>query len=218
MRKRFDLIVFDWDGTLMDSTAAIARSIQLACADLGLPVPEDERARHVIGLGMDAALAYAVPTLKPEQMPQMLARCRVHFLAHERLPTLFPGVQDMLSALRQAGWMLAVATGKSRAGLDRSLVETGLAPFFAATRCADETRAKPDPAMLFELVDNLRVEVRRTLMVGDTTHDLQMATDAGAEALAVSYGAHPAAGLQRLNPLACLHSVTELHEWLVCHA
>lgn len=218
MRKRFDLIVFDWDGTLMDSTAAIAGSIQLACSDLGLPVPDDERARHVIGLGMDAALAYAVPMLKPEQMPEMLARCRVHFLARARLPTLFPGVRDMLSALYQAGWLLAVATGKSRAGLDRSLMETELASLFVATRCADETRAKPDPAMLFDLVDSLNVDVRRTVMIGDTTHDLQMATDAGAAAVAVSYGAHPAAGLRRLNPLACLHSVSELHDWLVCHA
>ena len=218
MPARFDLVVFDWDGSLFDSTRAISRSIQLACADLGLPVPSDQRASYVIGLGLRDALEYAVPDLTPAQLPAMLERYRHHYQRQDRDIDLFPGARELLAALRARGHRLGVATGKSRAGLDRALAQAGLAHVFEATRCADETRPKPDPAMLRELGLRLAVPAGRTVMIGDTTHDLRMARDAGVAGLAVTYGAHPHADLLAEAPLACLASVAELADWLVTHA
>ena len=212
--RRFDLIVFDWDGTLMDSTAVIASSIQLSCADLGLPIPSDERARHVIGLGLTDALAYAVPKLPKERFPEMVARYRHHYLTRDSDLPLFDGVAAIVGSLKQAGYFVAVATGKSRVGLDRALEQTGLEPLFDATRCADESRSKPDPQMLWELGDELGVRSSRTLMIGDTTHDLQMANNAGAASLAVSYGAHDERALQGLGALAIVGSPAQLGTWL----
>lgn len=217
-QQRFDLIVFDWDGTLMDSTPAITRSIQLACRDLGLPVPDDAHARHVIGLGLRDALEYAVPTLDPADYGRLAERYRFHYLNRDAQLVLFPGVREMLEALRKQHYLLAVATGKSRVGLQRALETTGLIGVFDDTRCADETFSKPHPAMLLELTRELGMDVERTVMVGDTTHDLQMAANAGAAGVAVSYGAHPADVLHALDPLFCAGSVTELHRWLADHA
>ena len=193
---RFDLVVFDWDGTLMDSTDVIATSIQRACVDLGLPVPSDQRASHVIGLGLSDALAYAVPELPRARFPEMIERYRHHYLSRDADLPLFPGVREILAALKEEGHYVAVATGKSRVGLERALDHTGLRPLFDATRCADECRSKPDPAMLFELGDELGVRNARMLMVGDTTHDLLMASNAGAASVGVSYGAHAARALE----------------------
>lgn len=215
---RFDLIVFDWDGTLMDSTATIASSIQRACADLGLSVPSKERASHVIGLGLADALAYAVPDMPANLKPQMIERYRYHYLSRDADLVLFPEVREILTALKDRGHFLAVATGKSRVGLDRALDACGLRPLFDATRCADECRSKPDPQMLWELGDALGVPTDRMLMIGDTTHDLQMAANAGAHALAVSYGAHLYEALDGQGALAVLDSTAGLQRWLAEHA
>jgi len=217
-QQRFDLIVFDWDGTLMDSTPAITRSIQLACRDLGLPVPDDAHASHVIGLGLRDALEYAVPTLDPADYGKLAERYRFHYLSRDAQLVLFPGVREMLDALRGENYLLAVATGKSRIGLQRALEATGLTGVFDNTRCADETFSKPHPAMLLELTQDLGMELERTLMIGDTTHDLQMAANAGAAGVAVTYGAHPADVLHTLEPLYCAQSVPDLHRWLTQHA
>ena len=211
---RFDLIVFDWDGTLMDSTGTIASSIQRACADLGLPVPSNERANHVIGLGLTDALAYAVPELTKDQVPQMVERYRHHYLSRDAELVLFSGIREIIVALKDGGHYVAVATGKSRIGLDRAMNACGLRPLFDATRCADECRSKPDPQMLWELGDELGVRSDRMLMIGDTTHDLQMAANAGAHALAVSYGAHRHEMLDGQGALAVMRSPALLQAWL----
>ena len=215
--RRFDLIAFDWDGTLMDSTAVIASSIQRACADLGLPVPSDERAAHVIGLGLNDALAYAVPTLTPDLVPRMVERYRHHYLSRDAALPLFAGVREIVVELKQAGHFVGVATGKSRAGLDRAMRASGLDTLFDATRCADECRSKPDPQMLWELGDVLGVRNERILMIGDTTHDLSMAANAGAAGLAVSYGAHGAIELAGHGALAIVASPAELRQWLAAN-
>jgi phosphoglycolate phosphatase len=215
---RYGLIVFDWDGTLIDSTGAIAECIQEAAREMGLAVPDRERARHVIGLGLHASLRHAVPDLRAEQATAFVACYRRHFLAREDAMQLFPGVVGLLDALRARGHQLAVATGKSRRGLERALEATALRRYFAATRCADETEAKPDPAMLHELLAELAAAPERTLMIGDTSHDLQMASAAGVDAVAVCYGAHAARSLLALRPRACVPSVEDLRQWLHRHA
>jgi len=217
-RQRFDLIVFDWDGTLMDSTPTIAKCIQLASRDLGLPVPDDSAASHVIGLGLKDALSYAVPTLDPSDYPRLAERYRFHFLTRDAELVLFPGVREMLEALHAEHYFLGVATGKTRVGLERALATTGLGRRFDATRCADETFSKPHPAMLHELTRELGQNIERTVMVGDTTHDLQMAINAGAYGLGVSYGAHPEESLRALSPVHCASSIADLQQWLLAHA
>jgi phosphoglycolate phosphatase len=212
---RFDLVVFDWDGTLSDSTAAIVRAIQDAATDLGLPVPDDATASHVIGLGLHDALARAVPALPPERIAEYSARYRVHYLAREAELALFPGALELIAGLREAGVLLAIATGKSQRGLQRALAAAGLGAEFAATRCADQTHPKPHPAMLLELTEELMVEPRRTLMIGDTTHDLQMAEAAKAAAVGLTQGAHPYEQLAACRPLALFDSLTQLHQWLM---
>lgn len=214
MLDRFDLIVFDWDGTLIDSTATIARAIQHAAADLALPVPDLATASHVIGLGLHDALARAVPDLPQARVAEFSARYRYHYLANEESLDLFGGARELLEWIARAGRRLAIATGKSQAGLVRALAATELAPLFAATRCADQTSPKPHPAMLLELADELDVALDRVLMIGDTTHDLQMARAARASAVGVTYGAHPRAQLAALEPLALVDSVADLGAWL----
>jgi phosphoglycolate phosphatase len=214
MPKRFELLVFDWDGTLMDSAAAIIASIQLSCSDLGLPVPERERAAHVIGLGLKDALSYAVPELPPSDYGKLAERYRHHYLARDPDIELFPGMREMLVALKESGHVLAVATGKSRAGLERVLEATQLKRYFDSSRCADETHSKPHPAMLQELMQELLIAPESALMIGDTAHDLQMAVSAGVAALAVSYGAHPKDQLTAFNPIACIDAPQDLAPWL----
>ncbi|MDH4234550.1 MAG: HAD-IA family hydrolase [Gallionella sp.] len=218
MNKRYDLIVFDWDGTLMDSTAVIAGSIQAACRDLGLAVPDDETARHVIGLGLDQALHYAVPELTETMRPDLVARYRYHFLSQDEAIPLFKGARETIAELHGAGYWLGVATGKNSNGLNRALDSSGLREFFHATRTADRTLSKPNPAMLFELMDELAVSAERTLMVGDTTHDLLLAQNAKVDAVAMAHGAHPPEELQALNPLALMADFTELRAWLRANA
>lgn len=214
MAKRFDLLIFDWDGTLMDSTAAIVMAIQAASRDLDLPEPSAERARHVIGLGLSDALHHAVPDLSPERYPQMAERYRHHYLSGDHQLCLFAGAAELISELVAAGHLLAVATGKSRLGLDRALEHSGLRSCFHATRTADECFSKPHPQMLEELLDEFGVDKSRALMVGDTTHDLQMARNAGVAGLGVTYGAHSEDALLALEPVACISKVEELAAWL----
>jgi phosphoglycolate phosphatase len=211
---RYSLLVFDWDGTLIDSAGAIVWCIQSACRDLGLPVPDDARASHVIGLGLHDALAYAIPGLAPGEYGRVVERYRHHFLSRDPQIPLFPGAEAMLSGLRDRGHVLAVATGKSRAGLARALDNTGLRPLFASSRCADQCAPKPAPDMLRELMAELGTSEANTLMIGDTVHDLQMAEHAGVPAVAVSYGAHAKSDLAARAPLACLDSIDELTLWL----
>ncbi len=215
MNRKFDLLVFDWDGTLMDSAAAIAESLQAACAELGVPVPDDKRARYVIGLGLTDALAYAVPDLEPSQYPRLLDLYRRHFLRRDGGTTLFDGAADMIRELHDCGFLLAVATGKSRRGLDRALQETGLAGYFHATRCADEGFSKPHPGMLQAVMDALTAGPDATVMIGDTTHDLEMAGAAGVASVAVTYGAHEKMALSACKPLAMLDEIQGLRDWLL---
>ncbi len=217
-KKQFDFIVFDWDGTLMDSTATIVKCIQASARDLGLPVPDDKAASYVIGLGLSEALQLAMPDLDAKYYPRIVERYRHHYLAKDHELPLFPGVREMLEELSQEGYFLAVATGKSRVGLNRALHSANLLSMFDATRCADETFSKPHPAMLQELTRELGQDMRRTVMIGDTTHDLQMAVNAGAAGVAVEYGAHDVPALQGLNPVFSAKTVAELHGWLTENA
>lgn len=210
---KYSLLVFDWDGTIIDSASTIAECIRLAAADVGLPVPTREQASHVIGLGLQDALRHAVPSLPAEQVPQFVECYREHFRASEHTMDLFGGMRELLASLQKQR-ILGIATGKSRRGLDRSLEATGLKAYFRASRCADETHPKPHPAMLLELMDELGVRAEGALMIGDTSHDLQMARAAGVDALAVTYGAHAEDSLRSCQPRACVASVAELGRWL----
>lgn len=217
-KQQFNLIVFDWDGTLMDSTSAIVKSLQDSAADLGLPTPDRKKAAHVIGLGLREALETVLPDVNPEYYPKLVERYRTHFLKNSVSLSLFDGVREMLDDLKNQDYLLAVATGKSRAGLNRAIDEVGLQGYFDASRTADETHSKPHPAMLLELTGQLGEPMKRTVMIGDTTHDLLMANNAGASGIAVQYGAHPPKELQLLHPVYSADSVEELHRWLNEHA
>jgi phosphoglycolate phosphatase len=216
--RRFDLIVFDWDGTLFDSTGLIVRCIQQACRDIGAVVPSDVDAAYVIGLGMQDALRHAVPDLPVERYPELGLRYRHHYFASQHELSMFPGTLDMLQALKDRHHWLAVATGKGRRGLDEVLAHSQLKGLFDATRTADETASKPDPRMLNELMREFDADPRRTLMIGDTTHDLQLARNAGTPRVAVSYGAHDPEAFDAFEPLTVAHSTRELHDWLMTHA
>jgi len=216
--RRFDLIAFDWDGTLYDSTTLIVRCIQSACRDIGAAEPSDEAAAYVIGLGLHDALQHAAPGLPPERYPELGQRYRQHYWARQHELVLFPGTLEMLQALKGRNHLLAVATGKNRRGLDEALKQAQLHGLFDATRTADETASKPHPLMLQELMADLGVAPERTLMIGDTTHDLQLAVNAGTARVGVSFGAHDHETFEPLSPLFTAHSTTELHRWLLENA
>lgn len=217
-KKLFDFIVFDWDGTLMDSTVTIVKCIQAAARDLQLPVPDDAAAAHVIGLALAEAMQAVLPDVDPKFYPKMVERYRYHYLVRDHELPLFPGVREMLVDLAQQGYFLAVATGKSRVGLNRAMNSVNVLSMFDATRCADETFSKPHPAMLQELTRELGQDMQRTLMIGDTTHDLLMAANAGASAVAVEYGAHDASLLATVPTLYSAKKVADLHQWLTENA
>ncbi len=207
----FSLLVFDWDGTLMDSAGRIIECMELTFQDMGLTSPGQKAIRNIIGLGLTEAVQALIPDADDDLVQEIYQGYRRHFL-HPAAPSsdLFPGVQETLESLVQANYLLAVATGKGRAGLDKVLADTGLADYFVATRCADETFSKPHPEMLNQLIDFCGVEPHQSLMIGDTEYDLQMAINAGVKSVAVSYGAHEVARLQQHQPLVCLDSLTEL--------
>lgn len=218
MPQRFDLIVFDWDGTLFDSTALIVKSMQSAAADLGLTPPSRERASYVIGMGLLEALRYALPDLDAADYPKLGERYRQHYFASSHEVTLFDGVPAMLEALKARHHWLAVATGKSRRGLDEALAAVKMERLFDGTRTADETASKPHPQMLLELMREFGADPERTLMIGDTSHDLELARNAGCPAVAVTYGAHAHDSLLRYDPLLVAHDVPSLQAWLLQHA
>ena len=216
--RRFDLIAFDWDGTLFDSTAIIVRCIQAAVRDVGGTVPTDKEAAYVIGMGLMQALAHAAPDVPPEKYTELGNRYRFHYIQHQDDLSLFDGVLPLLNDLRERGHLLAVATGKSRRGLDEALHTVQLKGVFDGSRTADQTAGKPHPLMLQELMAEFDVAPERLLMIGDTTHDLQMAVNAGCASVGVSYGAHEPDAFHALKPLAVVHSVRELHDWLLNNA
>ena len=216
--RRFDLIAFDWDGTLFDSTAIIVRCIQAAVRDVGGTVPTDKEAAYVIGMGLMQALAHAAPDVPPEKYTELGNRYRFHYIQHQDDLSLFEGVLPLLNDLRERGHLLAVATGKSRRGLDEALHTVQLKGVFDGSRTADQTAGKPHPLMLQELMAEFDVAPERLLMIGDTTHDLQMAVSAGCASVGVSYGAHEPDAFHALQPLAVVHSVRELHDWLLNNA
>jgi phosphoglycolate phosphatase len=218
MAKRFDLIVFDWDGTLYDSTATITHAIQAAAVDVGCAMPSKEQASYVIGMSLRGALQHAVPDLPESRYGELADRYRHHYLAKEGELNFFDGIHELLSGLRKRGFRLAIATGKSRVGLDRALAQTDARKHFELSRTADETRSKPHPQMLLEIFEASAVSAARSLMIGDTTHDLQLASNAGCASLAVSYGAHDPQSLQNQGALACLPSVAEMQDWLFSEA
>jgi phosphoglycolate phosphatase len=216
--RQFDLIAFDWDGTLFDSTAIITRCIQLAVGDVGGAVPSDRDASYVIGLGLMEALAHAAPDVPKDKYPELGARYKHHYVQHQNDISLFAGVLPMLDALKQRQHLLTVATGKSRRGLDEALQAVELRGVFDGSRTADETAGKPHPLMLQELMAEFGVPAERVLMIGDTTHDLQMAVNAGCASVGVSYGAHEPEAFTSLRPRHVAHSVSELQLWLLNNA
>ncbi len=216
--RRFDLIAFDWDGTLCDSTAIIVRCIQAAVCDVGGAMPSDEAASYVIGMGLMQALAHAAPDVPRERYAELGNRYRYHYLQHQDDLSLFAGVMPLLGALRARGHLLTVATGKSRRGLNEALHTAQLRGVFDGSRTADETAGKPHPLMLHELMAEFDVAPERVLMIGDTTHDLQMALAAGCASVGVGYGAHPPDGFARYAPLFVADSVADLHAWLESNA
>lgn len=218
MPKRFQLLVFDWDGTLMDSAEAIVEALQAACGDLELPVPTDDNARFIIGMSLHDALAHVLPDLDPAEHPRLAERYRHHFLLRDGGTTLFPGAADTVRELHAAGFLLGIATGKSRRGLDRALASTGLVQYFHASRCADEGYCKPHPGMLTGLMNAVGVPAEKTLMIGDTSHDMAMAQSANVQRVGVGYGAHVKDALLAYEPLACVDSIAELRSWLLRHA
>jgi phosphoglycolate phosphatase len=215
MGRQYDLIVFDWDGTLMDSARHIVTAMQHAIRGLSLPARSDEQLRELIGLGLNDAFARLYPELNTAATLQLLSQYRHHFLKPPLSEAvLFAGVRETLTQLCANGYRLAVATGKSRRGLDRALDETGLRPFFTATRCADECKSKPDPQMLEEILWECEVETSRTLMVGDTEYDVAMARSVGVAALGVACGVHAPERLTRAGAHCVLPSVASLQAWL----
>ena len=216
--RNFDLIAFDWDGTLFDSTKIIVRCIQAAVLDVGGNKPSDKDAAYVIGLGLMQALAHAAPDVPPEKYPALGERYRHHYALHFDDLSLFDGVLGLLDELKARGYRLAVATGKSRRGLDEVLHSVELRGRFDSSRTADETAGKPHPRMLHELMEEFNLPADRVLMVGDTTHDLQMALNAGCPSVGVSYGAHEPEAFVALKPRFVAHSVQELHSWLLANA
>src|SRR5690625_5169550 len=213
--RKYKAVIFDWDGTVMDSTYSITHSIQLASQDLGLPVPSKEEASWIIGLSLETGLYRILPQLDEETMPQFIQRYRHHYFQRDNDLKLFDGMDELLSELKQQQILLSVATGKNRVGLDRALEATGLGPVFDATRCADETKSKPDPQMLHELMWELDIKPEEALMVGDTTHDIEMAHQAGMDSLAVTYGAHDRDTIEQSDPSAIVTSVAQMRSWLI---
>jgi phosphoglycolate phosphatase len=215
--QRFRLLVFDWDGTVVDSTAPIVSAVQSAYRDLGLTPPEEKAVRYIIGLKLDTAFFHLSPDLPEKNVAELLERYIYHYMQGDADIPLFKGISALLEKLDRENYFLAVATGKSRKGLDRMLRQKGLMRRFHATRCADESFSKPHPEMLLHLMDRLGTTPEQTLMIGDTTHDIQMAKNAQACALAVSYGAHDKDNLHKSQPLAVVDSVAALDTWLAAH-
>ena len=218
MAKQYDLIVWDWDGTLADSTGMITRAIVKAAEQAGLPSLTAESASSIIGLGLRESIETLSPGISDEQARVLATQYNVNYFAGESEIPLFAGAADTIKTLNRRGFKLAVATGKSRRGLNLALEHTQLRNYFHATRTVDECFSKPHPQMLDELMDDLVVLPERTLMIGDTSYDLQMAKNAGVHAVGVSYGAQSADVWQDLNPVQQFDNFSTLSQWLLAHA
>ena len=216
MNHQAKLIVFDWDGTLMDSAAHIVACLQMALADLELPQKSDDEIKNIIGLGLREALGVLCPQANDHELTALTGRYRQHFFDQQHEPCeLFPGARELIEELHGQDYFLAVATGKGRNGLDKVLNETGMGPFFPVTRCADESHSKPHPQMLLDIIDWYGVEAHETIMIGDTEYDLEMANNAAAHSVAVTYGVHEKQRLLDCKPLTCLDNINDLHQWLL---
>lgn len=213
--NKFEMVIWDWDGTIMNSTPTIVECMQQSCRDLGMPVPSDQIASHVIGLGIIESIRIAMPTVSEVDYPLVLERFRHYYLRKDHELTMFEGIRELLIDLKANGHILAVATGKPRVGLNRSLQNHQLSDYFHDSRTADETRSKPNPQMLLELMEKWAIPAHKIVMIGDTTHDLKMAKSAGVSAIAMSYGAHSAEELLAHQPLACFSSVEDLRNFLL---
>jgi phosphoglycolate phosphatase len=218
VERNLKLLVFDWDGTLIDSTGTIVRTAQIVIAELGLPERSDRRIREIIGLGLKESWESLYPDHGNANFELFVASYRRHFFASgQQQSELYPGIVEMLDQLRGMGYLLAVATGKSRFGLDRDMERTGMASNFDFSRTCDEAKSKPDPLMLHQIMASLCIEASDTLMVGDTDYDLQMASAAGTEAVAALWGAHGRDRLERHKPRACFENLCELPDWLIAY-
>lgn len=215
MTARYRLIVFDWDGTIADSEARIVSSVEAAVMELGLPARTPAEIRNIIGLGMRECMQALFPEIPESRYQGFFDAYRKQFQTRAQRPvSLFPGVKSVLMSLGSRGYLLAVATGKSRRGLDRELRESGLQTLIGVSRCADEAPSKPHPQMLEDVLELAAVEPATALMVGDTTYDMQMARDAGVDRVAVSYGAHERSRLIEFDPLTVVESLNDLESWL----
>jgi len=218
MPKKFDLIVFDWDGTVANSNQLIVNAIRNASLEVGLPQPTEDAVKRIIGLGLREALIQLVGEIPEDTIQALVARYNVHYNAGENQIVLFEGVAEAIPMLHAQGFKLGVATGKGRGGLNRALLNSGLGQYFGATRCVDECYSKPHPEMLLQLMDVLDATQERTLMIGDTAFDLQMAQNAGVASLGVTYGAHPLSSLLPFKPLAHFDEFSKVNQWLTTHA
>ncbi|MCB1724146.1 MAG: HAD-IIIA family hydrolase [Gammaproteobacteria bacterium] len=215
MTRRYDVIVFDWDGTLMDSEARIVTCMQRAALDAGLAVPDDADARDVIGLGLREAIAKLFALHADADIECVADAYRLHWLGNDvAAAAMFDGATDLLESLHEEGHLLAVATGKSRRGLDKALQDSGLAHFFHVTRCADEAFSKPHPQMLEDILTDLNASPLQAVVVGDTEYDMQMASNAGVAAVGVTHGVHSAERLLASGARKCFADLRDLHRWL----
>lgn len=216
MNHEAKLIVFDWDGTLMDSADHIVNCLQNAITELSLEPKTDDELKNIIGLGLREALFALYPQATDEELTALVDRYRKHFFDQNTAPSeLFTGARELVKELQTKDYFLAVATGKGRNGLDKVLKETGMGEYFPITRCADESHSKPHPQMMLDIIDYYGIEANEAIMVGDTEYDLQMANNAAAHSVAVSYGVHEKQRLLDCKPLTCLDSINDLHQWLL---
>jgi phosphoglycolate phosphatase len=213
-QRDYDILIFDWDGTLMDSTGWIVECMRQGIAETGLPARSDDEIRGIIGLGLFEAVRDLFPEAADHEVHRVCDAYRTHYFSAEGVCSLFPQVEEVLEELASLGYWMAIATGKSRRGLDKVLAETGLGRIFPVTRTADETLSKPNPLMLEEIVTDFDSHESRCLMIGDSLFDLQMAGNAGMDALGVSWGVQEAEQLQNLEPAGLIHEIAELPAWL----
>lgn len=217
MNHEAKLIVFDWDGTLMDSAAHIVACLQNAINELSLEPKSNDELKNIIGLGLREAFYALYPQANDNELTALTARYREHFFDQESAPCeLFSGARELVEELNEKDYFLAVATGKGRNGLDKVLHETGMNDLFPVTRCADEAYSKPHPQMILDIIDYYGINAKEAIMIGDTEYDLQMANNAHANSIGVTYGVHEKQRLLDCKPLICLDNMKELHQWLLC--
>lgn len=214
----YQLVIFDWDGTVMDSAAKIVSCMQQAALDCSVPVPSRKAVEHIIGVSLVPAVAQLFSIDDDSTIAQIVERYKFNYLNRDTTPCpLFPGVLPLFDTLQKQNRILAVATGKARRGLNRAWEQTNTGHFFQYSRCADEAESKPSPDMLSQLLVETGIDVSRSLMIGDTSYDMQMAQSLGMDRIAVNYGVHETSVLQQYDPKIVAESVAELHQFLLHH-